>query len=310
VTVHRRIITVSLVLFSALSPLYVSAQSQVSESGETGMSSLLIPPSARIAALGGAGYAIDNGASSQWSNPALLTLTDKRKADFSHTEWIAGITQENASFATPFGNGAFGIAVHLLDSGDIEGRADNGSPTGNYSITTAGVSFSYATHATSWLSVGATYKKLYQKIAEETAGGDAFDLGITVETPFTGLRFGASGRNYGRMDKLREERSKLPETIGAGFCYSGIVPVYKRYFSAVADYIIPRFGDNGIRLGFNLNASEHLFLRLGYRNDSDFEDFCYGAGFILNRIMADLSYSPLSGISDEALRITLAITGF
>jgi len=293
-----------------MSSLQVSAQTQVSESGQTGMSSLLIAPSARIAALGGAGYAIDNGSSSQWSNPALLTFTDKRKAEFTHTEWIEGITQEYAAFATPLDHGSIGIAVHLLDSGDIEGRDDYGSYTGNYSITTAGISFTYAAHVTSWLSVGATYKKLYQKIAEETAGGNAFDAGITIETPVTGLRFGAAARNYGRMDKLREERSKLPETIGAGFCYSGILPMYGRYYSAVADYIVPRYGDNGVRLGFNLNASEHLFFRLGYRNDSDFEDFCYGAGFVWDRIMADLSYSPLSGISDEALRITLAITGF
>jgi len=298
------------VIVFCLCPLTASAQIQVSEAGDTGMSLLLLAPSARIAALGGGGFAHYAGSSSQWSNPSSITQAGEHSAEFTHTEWIEGITHEYASFVTGLNTGTLGMSVQLLDSGDIEGRDPFGAYTGIYSITTAGVSVSYAAPLGDRLSLGVAARSLYQKVAEETAGGYAFDIGLTMNTSFDGLRFGAVARNYGRMSKLLDERTELPGTIGIGGAYTGILPRYLRRYTVMTDFIFPRYGNNSVRVGFEVEALEHFVLRLGYRDDSYFEDMIYGIGFSWARVAADIAYSPMNDVSDDALRFTLAVTGF
>lgn len=274
------------------------------------MSFLTIAPSARIASLGGGGFSNYAGSSSQWSNPALVALAHARNAEFTHTEWIDGITREYASFVTGLSYGSLGLSAQMLDSGDIDGRDQFGGSTGSYRITTAGISVTYAAPVASWLYLGGTYKQLFQKVAEETAGGYAIDAGLFILTPVEGLQFGMSARNYGRMAKLREERTKLPESAALGFSYIGLLPNYDRPYQIVADAVFPRFGKDSFRTGIEVGATEHFVLRLGYRDDSYFETMIYGIGFVWERITADIAYSPLNDISDDALRFTLALTGF
>ena len=286
------------------------SESYLSETGKSGMSFLNITPSARIASLGGGASAYMTGASSLWSNPSLIALQSERTAQFTHTKWIEGINQEYAAVSTRINYGTIGLGAQLFDSGDIDGRDDYGGSTGTYSITNAALSISYASMVNNWIALGVTYKKLFQKVSDETAGGYAFDGGFTVITPIKGLSFAAVGRNYGEMGKLKSVRTKLPSNISFGCLYSDVAPGIDRSYSVLADVILPRYGDTGIRLGVEVDAGDYLVLRIGYRNDSDFEDMIFGVGFDWDIISADISYSPLNNISDDAMRFTLSITGF
>jgi hypothetical protein len=286
------------------------SESKISESGKAGMSFLNIAPSANIASMGGASVARNTGASSIWSNPALIAFQNERSLQLSHTAWVEGINQEFAAFSTKAGAGAFAIGLELFDSGDIDGRDDSGGETGSYSIKNGAVSLSYARPVFDWIAFGISYKKLYQKVYTETAGGSAVDAGFTILTPVKGLTLAASGRNYGSMEKLRDEKTKLPSNLSLGGCYEGILPSMDNKFALVADAVFPKYGDNGIRLGLEVQTYDLLFLRAGYRNDSDFEDMTFGVGINFDKVSADISYSPLSGISDNALRFTINLTGF
>jgi hypothetical protein len=95
-----------------------------------------------------------------------------------------------------------------------------------------------------------------------------------------------------------------------GFLYSGIIPGANRKFTLVGDYVAPKYGDQGIRIGVEVEPVDRFFVRLGYRNDSDLETMSYGLGLVIGIFSADLSYTPLKDISDDALRFTLSITGF
>ncbi len=286
------------------------SESNISETGITGLSFLNIAPSARIGSLGGSASALSNGASSIWSNPALIALQDKKSAQFTHIEWIEGIKQEYAAFSSKIDYGSIGFAVQLFDSGDIDGRDNYGADTGYYSIKNAALSVGYASMPFEWLAWGLSYKKIYQKVSDETAGGYAFDFGITAKTTVEGLSVAAAARNYGRMGKLKNERTKLPSNVSIGGIYSGIAPGIERSYSVLGDIIFPRYGDTGIRLGMEIEAVDYFSLRIGYRNDSDFEDFSFGAGFDWEMVSADIAYTPMSLISDDALRFTLSLTGF
>ena len=155
----------------------VLAAGETSETGRTGMSFLGVVPNAAATAMGGGGSAYFTGASSQWSNPALLSQIETRTVEFTHTEWIAGIRQEYAALASRLGEGRVGIAVQLFDSGDINGYDQNGGSTGDYSIRNVAMSLAYARTLGHGISFGAAYKRLFQKVSMETAGGHAVDAG-------------------------------------------------------------------------------------------------------------------------------------
>lgn len=286
------------------------SESNLSETGKTGMSFLNMAPSSKISSLGGAAFALMTGASSLWSNPSLIAFHDERSAQFTHSEWIVGINQEFVAFSTKMDYGSLGLGVQLLDSGDIEGRSSYMEHIGPYSINYVAFSISYAGMLTDWIALGVTYKKLFQKVFQETAGGNAFDVGVTLKTPIEGFSLAAAGRNYGRMSKLKNERTELPSNFGFGCVYNNVAPGIERSYSVLADIIIPKYGDTGVRLGMEIEAVQYFTLRIGYRSDSDFEDFIYGVGYSWEIVSADFSYSPMNDISEDAMRFTLSFTGF
>ena len=287
-------------------------QLQVSETGKTGMSFLAISPSSRAASLGGIASGLYTGASSIWSNPSLLAVQKERSAQFTHTEWIEGIKQEYAALSSGVSFGSLGFAVQLFDSGDIElrGESPGPEPLGTYSIKNVAFSFAFARSISDKIAAGLTYKKLFEKISDENAGGYAFDAGIRAETPVKGLSVSAVARNYGRMGKLKNERTELPSDISVGCLYSGIVPGVERSFSTIADIVFPKYGDNGIRLGAEIEPIDRFLFRIGYRSDSDIEDVSFGVGINLERFIADMCYTPMEQGFDNALRFTLSIKGF
>ena len=125
-----------------------------------------------------------------------------------------------------------------------------------------------------------------------------------------GFSFAAAARNYGRMGKLKNERTELPSNLCLGGLYSGMAPGIERSYSVLADIIVPRYGNTGVRLGVEIEAFDYFDIRIGYRNDSDFEDFSFGAGFNFDMISIDIAYTPMNFISDDAVRFTLCLTGF
>ena len=290
----------------------VFANGTISETGKTGMSFLSVTPSSRAASLGGMASALPRGASSMWSNPSLLALQNGRSAQFTHTEWIEGIKQEYAAISTSTHIGTLGFAMQLFDSGDIElrGNSPSDDPQGSYSIKNVALSLAYARSLTDRIAAGITYKKLFEKIMDENAGGYAFDAGITVKIPLDGVSLAAAARNYGRMGMLKNERTKLPSDVSFGAQYTGIFPKLAQPYTLLADIVVPRYGDTGVRLGFEVVPIERFFFRLGYRSDSAIEDVSLGVGFVMDRIAGDISYTPMEQGFDSALRLTLSLTGF
>jgi hypothetical protein len=286
------------------------SQTMIRDSSEAGLPFLRIIPTAAGAGLGGAGIAFSAGSASMWMNPSLLASVHTRSAQYSHTEFMEGIRQEFASFSTGTGIGNIGASVQLYDSGDMDGYGSNAEPTGTFSIKYVALSLGYARELTDDISLGVAYKRLFEKVADENAGGYAVDAGITWKTPVEGLTAAAVARNYGRMGILKNDRTKLPSDMSAGVVYNGFIPNVDRPFTIAADYVAPRYGDAGVRLGAQVEPVDRLFVRAGYRSDSDYEDLSFGVGLDLGIFAADVSYTPMEEFSDNALRFTLSLTGF
>jgi hypothetical protein len=309
-----RILLLIVLLFAmimAVSVTGANAQLVVSETGSTGMTFLSVAAPARIAAMGGLATAGYVGASSIWSNPSSYGFDEERSAQYSHLEMIDNIRHEFAALTTPIGFGNLGVALHLFDSGDIELRGDypTSDPLGNYSITNAALSIGYAYGIADMVSAGITYKRLFERNYDEQAGGQAFDIGVTYLTPLEGLAFGVSGRNIGRMEKLRNNRSTLPTDLCTGVRYSGDFSGGRKY-AVVADIIIPEYYETGFRAGFEIMPADHFLLRTGYRSDSDIEMMSYGMGIAFDRLGFDFAYTPMTRGFGNAFRMTVSTSGF
>ena len=120
----------------------------------------------------------------------------------------------------------------------------------------------------------------------------------------------AAARNYGRMGKMKSERTKLPSDFLVGARYSGVINGLVQSYNVLADVVVPRYGDSGVRLGVEVEPTDRLFLRMGYRSDSDIESVSFGLGFSIDRITGDISYTPMTEGFDSAFRIMLSIAGF
>jgi len=306
--INRSIRVLCFLLAAVLTSSAVHATAWVSETGDAGMSFLKISPSARITALGGASSAYHTGSSSLWSNPALLALSGERTVQLTHLEWIAGIKQEFAAVSVRNGLGSFGLGFQVIDSGEIDGYNEDALETGPYSITNTAITFSYANTVRGLFSFGVTAKKLFEKVSMDTSDGYAVDLGIVADIPVEGLRFALAGRNYGKMGRLRNKRTRLPSDIIAGlhYRYSGFAhPV-----NLVCDYVEPRYGDSGFRMGVEATPTDIFVVRMGYRTDSDIQSVSFGVGVTIEKFTCDVSYSPMRAGFDDAIRFTLGITGF
>ncbi len=299
-----------LAIMFCLAPAVVFATGEVSEDGTVGMSFLRIDPAAATNAMGGQGTALNAGASSIWANPALAAGRRNRAVQFTHIAWIAGINHEFAAVTLPAGRGNLGFTLQFFDSGNIDlyGDAPSDTPLGTYSTTNAALSVLYARNITDRIAFGAAYKQLFEKIIDETAHGYAVDVGLNADLPVPGLTAAVAARNYGRMSKFKSDRSKLPSDVALGLAYRTMFA--GRPMQVAGDWLIPKYGNEELRLGAEISPVDNFFVRAGYRSDSDIQDISFGAGVVVNMFAFDIAYTPMRGGFEDALRFTLGVTGF
>ena len=185
-----------LATLAAVLSLTASAQS-----GTAAAEFLNVPIGARATAMGGAfGATASDGTALYW-NPAGLAGLDGPTATFEYAQWYVGADVNFASVAspTPFGTVAVGISSLTYDDMDVITEVGNRQqPTGEtFSAGSYAISLAYARALTDRFSLGGTVKVVREQIASSGATGVAFDIGTLFETPFQGVRLGASIANFG-----------------------------------------------------------------------------------------------------------------
>ena len=171
------------------------------QSGTAAAEFLNVPIGARATAMGGAfGATASDGTALYW-NAAGLAGLDGPTATFEYAQWYVGADVNFASVASPtaFGTVAIGVSALTYDDMDvITETGNNQEPTGEtFSAGSYALSLGYARALTDRFSLGGTVKVVREQIASSAATGVAFDIGTLFETPFQGVRLGASISNFG-----------------------------------------------------------------------------------------------------------------
>jgi hypothetical protein len=177
----------------------------VTKVGTTAAKFLSIPAGARALGMGGAFVAVANDATAMYWNVAGLARLNQSEAIFSHANWIADIKYNYGAVALPMGDlGTAGISFTSMTMDEME-RTTEQEPDGTGQTFTAGsfaVGLAYAKNLTDWFSIGGNVKYVSEQIWNSSATGLAFDIGTLFNTPFAGVKFGASITNFGQKMRM------------------------------------------------------------------------------------------------------------
>ncbi len=282
-----------------------------SKTGTTLGAFLLIEPSARIAGMGNAGVTMyDDGLDAAYYNPAAIGSLSRWAVQFSHSDWLAGLSYDYAAAAMPLGGwgNLFG-SVTSLRSGDMPVRTVT-QPLGtgeSFSVEDIALALGYGRQVTPRFAAGGQVTYLQETIWHSSAGAVAFNVGTLYRISKKGLHIGSSISNFGTHGSyagrdlgitydadptVYGDNGAVPATLAAGefplpilFRVGAGMPFTltdELTLRAVLDAYHPADNTESMSGGLELALRDAAALRAGYQNafqqDSE-TSWTFGGGF-------------------------------
>lgn len=290
--------------------------------GTAGAQELRIPVGAASLGIGGSAVALGSGLANLYYNPASLAATDNAEAMASYSTYLADSKVNYGAVSTKIGEaGMVAVSLKVLNIGDITVTTED-APEGTGEILSPNFSvfgISYARRMTDRVFLGVTANYVNEKIAQTTATGFAFDLGVQYDTGWRGLRFGFAMKNVGpnmhfngpdfeqrfvlpgddpsaqpHVVRLESTDFELPSYLQIGLSYD-LRLAEKQHATLFGAFQGNNFSTDEYRLGAEYVIAEHLALRGGFtgqapvkkadRQQDYLYNVSYGAG--LNFKMGD-----------------------
>jgi hypothetical protein len=187
--------------------------------GTTAGEFLTLGAGARIPALGGAGVALVDDATSLYYNPAAMTQVKSQSVVLLHTAYLDSSYFSQGAYVRNVGaKGSLGANLHYFNSGSIDSTDSSGASAGSLTPDDMAMTVGYG-RALGPVNVGAGLKYVKSKLVD-TASTWALDLGVLSQA-FLGdrLRVGGSITNLGSGLKYDSEEEDLLTTIKGGAAY-------------------------------------------------------------------------------------------
>jgi len=174
--------------------------SDITKVGTSAATFLRIPVGARAIGMGSSFVSMTGDPTALYWNPSVISSVISNAFVIDHSLWMPGIYFDFAGLTIPVENlGVFGLSVTILHTDEMEVTTIE-EPMGTGETFTASsfaLGFSYSRYLTDRFSIGGTFKYVKESIYNSSATGIAFDVGTIYETPFAGIRLGASISNFG-----------------------------------------------------------------------------------------------------------------
>jgi len=284
--------------------------------GTAGAQELRIPTGSASIAMGGASVALGTGLSNLYWNPAALAATDNAEAMVSYSTYLADSKVNYGAVSTKVGSsGMAALSVKVLNLGDITVTTEE-APEGTGEILNpnfAVVGLSYGRRMTDRVLLGLTGQFINERVADVSANGFAFDLGVQYDTGWRGLRFGFAMKNVGpnmrysggnleerilvpgddpsaqpHVVQLQSTTFELPSYLQIGAAYD-LALSEKNEVTILATFQGNNFSTDEYRLGAEYRLGKALALRGGFQGQLPIKEqdrqtdylynFTYGAGF-------------------------------
>ncbi len=267
----------------------------VTKVGTAAATFLRIPVGARAAGMGSSFVSMAKDPSALYWNPSIISTMESNALMIDHSPWLPGIDFDFVGIVLPFESfGTIGISATMLQTDEMDVTTPE-SPMGTgetFTASSIALGFSYSRNLTDKFSIGGTFKYIRETIYNSSASGIAFDVGTIYETPFAGIRLGASISNFGtkmqmtgedlnvRVDiapdqegnnqsivgKLNTDEFDLPLTMRIGLSGEIIHNDFAR-ITLSADGINPNDNSQSVNVGTEIALLNETFrLRGGYKD--------------------------------------------
>ncbi len=280
--------------------------------GTAAVTFLKIGVGARAVSMAGAYVAMANDGSAVFWNPAGLVQIGRNELMVSHLDWLADINYEFLSYTHQLNNNiALGAFVGYLHLADMPVTTEY-HPYGNgeffsYSDLVTGLTASI--RMTDRFSFGLSVKYVREDMAGLTMDTAMMDLGTYYWTGFKSLRLAAAMRNFGndlrpdgtytRQEQTGTRESEYqafsPPTV---FSLGAAMDVYKFKKHALTTSVQmnhPMDDQESFVMGFEYQYRSLIYLRSGYRANTDENRWSFGTGLSLllygKQVKFDYSYA-------------------
>ena len=205
------------VLLALLAVLGAALPASGQAPSETAFDLVRLDPSARAAALAGAGSVPGDDPTAAFYNPALLTSDMAGALALGYTNHVADVSAGSASYARDlglWGGVSAAVGVRFLSYGDFDrfsGSEVEDEALGTYGASEAAVTLTVSREVLPQLRAGANVHALFASLDEAGAQALAADLGVALTVPEQALTLGASVHHLGAvLSSLGETTDRLP----------------------------------------------------------------------------------------------------
>lgn len=194
-------------------PLFAQAVNKV---GTAGAAFLRIPVGAQAIGMGNAYVSMMNDASGLYWNPAVISSVKEKTLLVDHALWLPGIYFDFVGMTLPLTDiGTTGLSLGIMHTNDME-ITTPAQPMGTgemFSASSFVLGISFSRSLTDRFSIGGTVKYIRETIYNDYASAAGFDVGTLYQTPFAGIRLGASISNFGTKIQMTGEDLYIPAVI-------------------------------------------------------------------------------------------------
>lgn len=277
-----RLITAVVLLTSLGSNLFAQ-----SKTGTTVGQFTLIDPSARSAAMGGAGVTSTSEAMGSYYNPGMLGTFGQSDVQFTYNAWFADISLSHFLAAIHLGElGTAAISATQLSSGDIDVRTvEHPLGTGErYSVNDLLIGLGYGFKVTDRFSFGVMVNYVSERIWHSSTYNFGVNIGTLYQLSTDGLRIGASLVNFGTKNRYTGTDLKIrydldPTRYGDNSSIPGEV--------STDDYSLPVVFRVGLGYPLKVDDSNTLNLAIDALHPSDnSESLNLGAEWAYRKVLA------------------------
>jgi hypothetical protein len=259
------------------------------KTGSGGLQFLKIGVGARESAMGEAVAGDVRDVNAVFWNPAGLAHTNHYQALFSQNNWLVNSKQSAVALAIPFKTFTVAISALSFAIEDFEETTVT-QPDGTGRMVSAGdVMFGIAAARmfTDHLSIGGQIKYVNEKLDDYSLNNVLFDVGALYYTGFRHLRLAFALQHFGPDMELVDQEYRTPLLFRIN-ATDELFETKEMALTAAVELVHATDHVEVVNLGSELKLHDLLFLRGGYRFNTDEGKLACGFG-LLTPAMAGLT---------------------
>lgn len=282
----------------------INLKAQNDGPANTGLSFLKLGVSSRAISMGEAVVSNSEDASALHYNPGAVFLGPAANVLAMHNESVLGVRTEFLAAKFKLSKFGFGVSVNVASVDDIEVREIPGEPIDKFSARNFAVGLTAAYKLNEFFQFGITGKFLYEKIYIDNASGFAGDIGLLYARDKISAGFSLS--NFGSMNELRNDASKLPTSVRLGGSYLFDIPKLNGSVRIGIDgFKVLDGGTLHANAGAEFLYKDLLAIRAGYQSGYENKFITTGLGIKYKGINLDYAFVPYKFSQGNSHTITL-----